>query len=379
MVAIKRHAGVLLALISALLMSVYSEIFQVVKHRIQRSTVLILRGSIQFALLIVVALAWRTPFRPRNPRDSTSTKMILALVVVVGSGGLRLFFLFLGLQCIPAATVLTILNGSPALVLIISHLALKNQDQITTKKVLCAIVLIIGVALNFQIYEWHQNFSKTSLIGLSASVIALIFSSLGSVYSKVAGKAFDKKHLSAYIGLSVMVVGVFSIVVDPLIIQWAAKDEDASQLQEDIPFLPDDLTVISITLLVAILGSIQQFCNIAALQLETPSKVSMIRALNIPFSFALDLGLMGVPVNGIQIFGAILVFLAILVSNLNDNIICQRHIGSPLSQSNEVSSLSSSQLDDNDELDKREGPTLDGEEAHNSSDFNYNLKIINTD
>lgn len=238
------------------------------------------------------------------------------------------------------------------------------------------------------------------MIGLSASVIALIFSSLGSVYSKVAGKAFDKKHLSAYIGLSVMVVGVFSIVVDPLIIQWAAKDEDASQLQEDIPFLPDDLTVISITLLVAILGSIQQFCNIgkdketfllslrsllptilflAALQLETPSKVSMIRALNIPFSFALDLGLMGVPVNGIQIFGAILVFLAILVSNLNDNIICQRHIGSPLSQSNEVSSLSSSQLDDNDELDKREGPTLDGEEAHNSSDFNYNLKIINTD
>ena len=55
-----------------------------------------------------------------------------------------------------------------------------------------------------------------------------------------------------------------------------------------LPFIPKDLNDAFTVLVIAVLGCGQQYCLIAALKSEAPSKVTMVRSLSIIFSFMFE-------------------------------------------------------------------------------------------
>ena len=55
-----------------------------------------------------------------------------------------------------------------------------------------------------------------------------------------------------------------------------------------LPFVPKDLDDAFTVLVIAVLGCGQQYCLIAALRSEAPSKVTMVRSLSIIFSFMFE-------------------------------------------------------------------------------------------
>jgi drug/metabolite transporter (DMT)-like permease len=63
-------------------------------------------------------------------------------------GGLRLSFLFGALELIPMGLVHTILNGSPVIVMVLSHFILK--DPCNMLKTVSTLGLLAGVVLIFQ-------------------------------------------------------------------------------------------------------------------------------------------------------------------------------------------------------------------------------------
>ena len=78
---------------------------------------------------------------------------------------------------------------------------------------------------------------------------------------------------------------------------WTATDMFSDEALEAIasdcalptlPFIPKDLDDAFPVLVIAVLGCGQQYCLIAALRSEAPSKVTMVRSLSIIFSFMFE-------------------------------------------------------------------------------------------
>eukprot|EP00095_Tigriopus_kingsejongensis_P002702 maker-scaffold665_size116259-snap-gene-0.15 protein:Tk02702 transcript:maker-scaffold665_size116259-snap-gene-0.15-mRNA-1 annotation:"transmembrane protein " len=371
---VESHMGLALALISAILMSVYSHMYKQISDKIARPSVVVLRGLIQALGLFLIAHLQKVPLKPKNlgvvdPSQSsfwTKYRVYIILAVVVVFGGFRLCLIFAGLQLIHMSTVHTILNGAPILVMVLSHFLLQN-DRFSVVKGLSCILLIAGVLLNFQPYKWlNDSFEIGFGLGVAFSMGALIFSAFGSVFTKMISKNFDKLHISSYIGVSILVVALFSLLTDSVIMNLvqAALDPELEDrlmdifpnttvldnhdgydlkcivnrviqdfnitsnateiyndnaIPEDVmsdcllvmaPYLPTDVGVWVNAFFVGILGSVQQLCIIAALQKDKPSKVTMVRSLNILISFTIQSSTSSVP-DPLEAIGALLVLLAI--------------------------------------------------------------------
>ena len=90
-----------------------------------------------------------------------------------------------------------------------------------------------------------------------------------------------------------------------------------------LPFIPRDLNLAFTVFVIAVLGCGQQYCLIAALQTEAPSKVTMVRSLNVIFTFMFEAVASAVsPVNKMprieNWLGAAIVFVAIMIVASND-------------------------------------------------------------
>lgn len=157
---VESHMGLALALLSAILMSVYSHMYKQISDQIAKPTVLILRGLIQAVAMFLIAQRSNTPLKAKNvPPGNTfwqKYRVYLILLTVVLIGGIRLCLIFAGLQLIHMSTVHTILNGSPILVMVLSHFLLQN-DRFSWVKGLSCILLVAGVILNFQPYKWLND------------------------------------------------------------------------------------------------------------------------------------------------------------------------------------------------------------------------------
>lgn len=367
---VESHMGLALALLSAILMSVYSHMYKQISDQIAKPTVLILRGLIQAVAMFLIAQRSNTPLKAKNvPPGNTfwqKYRVYLILLTVVLIGGIRLCLIFAGLQLIHMSTVHTILNGSPILVMVLSHFLLQN-DRFSWVKGLSCILLVAGVILNFQPYKWlNDKFEVGFGLGVAFSLGALVFSAFGSVFTKMITKNFSKLHIASYIGISILVVALLSLFTDSLVMNLVKGDLDpvledqlldifpnttiledhdgldvacivqkildeystnmtsfetgnnasipenvrAACLIQEPPFLPIYPGVWINAIFVGIMGSIQQFCIIAALQKDKPSKVTMVRSLNILISFTIQSSTDAVP-NPLEAIGALLVLVAI--------------------------------------------------------------------
>ncbi|TRY73428.1 hypothetical protein TCAL_07780 [Tigriopus californicus] len=367
---VESHMGLALALLSAILMSVYSHMYKQISDQIAKPTVLILRGVIQAMVMFLIAQRSNTPLKAKNVPPGTTFwqkyKVYMILLTVVLIGGIRLCLIFAGLQLIHMSTVHTILNGSPILVMVLSHFLLQN-DRFSWVKGLSCVLLVGGVVLNFQPYKWlNDKFEIGFGLGVAFSLGALVFSACGSVFTKMITKNFSKLHIAAYIGLSILVVALLSLLTDSLVMNLVKGDvdpaledqlldifpnttiledhdgldvacivrkildeyqlnttsfemENSTSIPEDVrhaclikepPLLPIHPGVWINAIFVGIMGSIQQFCIIAALQKDKPSKVTMVRSLNILISFTIQSSTDAMP-NPLEAIGALLVLVAI--------------------------------------------------------------------
>ena len=90
-----------------------------------------------------------------------------------------------------------------------------------------------------------------------------------------------------------------------------------------LPFIPQDLNDAFTVLVIAVLGCGQQYCLIAALKSEAPSKVTMVRSLSIIFSFMFEAVASAVDPTARMPrienwLGAAIVFVAIMIVASND-------------------------------------------------------------
>lgn len=185
--------------------------------------------------------------------------------------------------------------------------------------------------------------STAQSIGYCFAAGALFFSAFGSVLTKKISNNFDKKVISSVIGFSILIIALCTPFIDDKLAQFmpmhtrgieaATTDlgndsvalpyltpetnvtcfvdaalnrtmtsSSTTQMLDDgifeaiaadcalptLPFIPRDVNDAFIVLVIAVLGCGQQYCLIAALETEAPSKVTMVRSLSIIFTFMFE-------------------------------------------------------------------------------------------
>jgi drug/metabolite transporter (DMT)-like permease len=163
------NIGLVLALISGILLTLYSFLYQRIKSDISRSSVLCLRGVVQGLGLFLLAWFQGAEFKLHKLPPNSTTKdragkyVTLAFVSVIG--GIRLSLIFAALMLAHMTMVHTMLNGTPVIVIFLSWAILKSSDSMTKIKALASFMLIGGVILTSDLQEvFEVNAVKSSYV-----------------------------------------------------------------------------------------------------------------------------------------------------------------------------------------------------------------------
>ena len=210
--------------------------------------------------------------------------------------GARLSCLFQAWQMISIADVQSIINASPVLVMILSHIII--DDRMTLIKSLCCIGYLVGVLCIFQLLQSLLIGSMVlDSIGYLLALVALVLSSLGTIFNKVMTGSFPKYVILCYLGIGISTAAMLQLQLLPSL---------------DVPIFPDNLSIWLQAGLIAFFGTLQQFLIVWALSLESASKVAMMRSITILFSFFVAF-LKGENFNLEQIAGASLIIISMIV------------------------------------------------------------------
>lgn len=340
--------GVVLATISGFCLTLYSFLYQGIKTEINRGTVLGVRGIVQGFFTLYLAWHNGSKFKLHGMADSATTMdkvyKYMNLTWVAFLGGIRLTLIFAALLLAPMTIVHTMLSGTPVLVMILSAFMLENSDKCTLLKVFASCLFVAGVTLsNIKDFTNITPESTAQSIGYCFAAGALFFSAFGSVLTKKISNNFDKKVISSVIGFSILIIALCTPFIDDKLAQFmpmhtrgieaATTDlgndsvalpyltpetnvtcfvdaalnrtmtsSSTTQMLDDgifeaiaadcalptLPFIPRDVNDAFIVLVIAVLGCGQQYCLIAALETEAPSKVTMVRSLSIIFTFMFE-------------------------------------------------------------------------------------------
>ena len=291
--------GLLLAVASGLLLTMYSFILGNIKNEIDKNMVLLLRGVLQSTAMAGWSLYQGLSFFPSLSNKSKSTSIIsewgIALCTVVIAGA-RMSCIFQAWTMISIAVVQSITNTSPVLVMLLSHVIL--DDRLTLISFLCGVGYVLGILCIFQIFE--SIFVGTLIInsaGYTFGMVALILTSLGQIFTKMMTGSFTKFAILCYDGIAISIAAILLLQLFP---------------SENAPILPNNPNVWAQAALIALLGNMQQFCIVWALSLETTSRVAMMRSVSIVFSFFVDF-LQGAEFNLEQIIGGVIIMTTIVV------------------------------------------------------------------
>ena len=151
--------SIIMAITSGILLTMYSTLYNFIEEDIDKSTILVLRGVYQVAIMFIVKLCTWAPLRPSlEPKEeeaanaSKSWKDIhwkkLAIILAGCTaliGGIRLYLIFSALQGCPMGSVHSILQGSPIIAMILGHFFM--NDKLTPLRGLCGVSLALGIVL----------------------------------------------------------------------------------------------------------------------------------------------------------------------------------------------------------------------------------------
>eukprot|EP00096_Caligus_rogercresseyi_P006199 TRINITY_DN22485_c0_g1_i1.p1 TRINITY_DN22485_c0_g1~~TRINITY_DN22485_c0_g1_i1.p1 ORF type:complete len:407 (-),score=37.91 TRINITY_DN22485_c0_g1_i1:1-1221(-) len=306
------NSGLVLAFLSGILMTIYSSCYKIIKTDINLSIILVLRGCLQMFFMGIMLCGFKSlgfgfsnPPRTRNGQRINPKIIILSILACVAvTAGFRLFLIFGALKRIYMANVHTILNGSPVLVMIFSHFLL--NDHCNVIRCISTGFLVLGVVLIFQPYKFVMLDSfEEDIGGYIMAIGALILSALGSVFTKKISSNLSKQIIAFFFGAAILTVGLLSIPF-----------QDAS-----IPFLPSDPWVWGLAVIVGTLGVLQQFCLIGAISKGCPTKVTMVRSLQIVFSFSIQILYFNEKPSIDQIFGTVIVISSVIVVTMEKMIL----------------------------------------------------------
>ena len=122
------------------------------------------------------------------------TKAVLIMTLTALIGGIRLSFIFLAYEKSPLGAVQAIMQGSPIVVMFLSHFFL--HDKLTLVRGFCGVGLISGILL---IMDWDGE-NLVANIGFIFASVAMILSASGQVLTKMVSKSFEKvKNRNYYV------------------------------------------------------------------------------------------------------------------------------------------------------------------------------------
>ena len=98
------------------------------------------------------------------------------------------------------------------------------------------------------------------MAGVCFSVGSLVFAALGNVFSKTAGRTLAKELISAYIGASILAIGVIWYLIEPYFMALVLDEEE---MENGVPFWPEDPWILVQSVGVVLLGAFQQYFNIS--------------------------------------------------------------------------------------------------------------------
>lgn len=197
-------------------------------------------------------------------------KAILLLTAVAATGGLRILFIFTSFSSLPLGDATTILFSSPVLVIALSVFLLKERCGVF--RFLAALVLVIGVVLIAKppmIFGQNEE-AEYDVLGYSLVFLATTMSAIGIVLTKLLANKVEKAVILFYLGLAAAFCGAAGLVT------------------LDKPKLAVPAWEWILTVLIGILGLVQQYCLVWAVQLESPARVTVVRSLQIILAYAVQ-------------------------------------------------------------------------------------------
>jgi len=258
------YFGLLLALLSGVLMTAYSSMIKLLVD-MDSQQVVIIRGILQLVMMGSLALYKGFKFTP--PRSEVRTWVILFFIGL--TGGLRLLFIFISYHRLPVGDVTSIIFSSPVFVMLFSIFVFREHCGVF--RVLAAISLLSGVILIskppilFKIAEGESY----DFLGYGITFSACLMSALGAVLPKLITKKVEKPVILFYISIFTTICGTVSLFTVgepgvPPAWEWG------------------------LSFAIAALGVVQQYLLIWAVQLEAPSRVTVMRQTQIVYSYAVQ-------------------------------------------------------------------------------------------
>jgi len=217
----------------------------------------------------------------------------MLLFIVAFTGGLRILFIFTSFARLPLGDSTTILFSSPVIVMVLSMFILHERCGIF--RVVAATTLLGGVILISKppfIFGQDENLGYDA-IGYSLVLCACGMSALGIVLTKLISKEVEKLIILFYLGLATATCGSVGLFVFG---------------QPSLPGARDWILAVAIGLL----GMVQQYILVWAVQLESPARVTVVRQFQIVLAYAVQVIMFGVMPTWTDMLGAGLVLLTVI-------------------------------------------------------------------
>jgi len=280
-----RSLGLLLAFVSGVLMTAYSSMIKMLDE-MDSMQVVVIRGILQLVLMGSIACYKRLSFTGAREHCVPTVLFLVSL-----TGGLRLIFIFTSFSRLPLGDSTTIVFSSPVFVMIFSICILKERCGLfrvgAGASLLGGVVLIAKPPIIFGSFDNGEE-DTYDLIGYVLVCLACLMSALGIVLTKKISKKVEKTVILFYLGLASAICGVIGL--------FSVGNPGVPPLWE-----------WGLALAIGLLGLVQQYCLIYAVTLESPSRVTIVRQMQIILAYIVQAVMFHVMPSYTDILGASLV------------------------------------------------------------------------